>query len=96
MLVLIFICCYSCFNLNEIENFTMLNAIKSVLLQVLALSTVLILPLFFLWALPVLATVVLGAKVLFTLVAFVAFVAFTYAFIDGEMQVQKIRAKRVI
>lgn len=74
----------------------MLNVIKSVLLQVLALATVLILPLFFLWTLPVLATVVLGAKVLFTLVAFVGFVAFTYAFVDSELQVQKIRAKRVI
>ena len=67
---------------------------KSTVLSIIALALALAVVLFFTWALPVLATVALISKVLFTIIA-VGFVCLmSYEMIKTELELQAYRNKR--
>ena len=67
---------------------------KSTILSIIAFVLVLAIVLFFTWALPVLATVALVSKVIFTIIA-VGFVCLmSYEMIKTELELQAYRNKR--
>ena len=67
---------------------------KSTILSIIAFVLVLAIVLFFTWALPVLATVTLVSKVIFTIIA-VGFVCLmSYEMIKTELELQAYRNKR--
>ena len=67
---------------------------KSTILSIIAFVLVLAIVLFFTWALPVLATVALASKIIFTMIA-VGFVCLmSYEMIKTEIELQVYRNKR--
>ena len=67
---------------------------KSTILSIIAFVLVLAIVLFFTWVLPVLATVALVSKVIFTIIA-VGFVCLmSYEMIKTELELQAYRNKR--
>ena len=67
---------------------------KSTILAIIALALALAIVLFFTWALPVLATVALVSKVLFTIIAVGFLCLMSYEMIKTELKLQAYRNKR--
>ena len=67
---------------------------KSTILAIIALALALAIVLFFTWALPVLATVALVSKVLFTIIAVGFLCLMSYEMIKTEIKLQAYRNKR--